>query len=507
MATSQDIANRLPITVSLIVATIMTSLDSTIANVALPHMQGSFSASQEQTAWVLTSYIVATAIMTPLTGWLAVRIGVKHVFLFSIAGFTIASMLCGSATSLVEIVGFRVLQGLCGAALVPLCQLVMLDLYPPQQVGQVMALWGAATLLGPILGPVLGGWLTDNFSWRWVFYINLPVGVLAFIGGWIFMSEGAGSRARPFDFLGYGALCTFIVGLQLVLDRGPTQDWFASREIWAEAIVAAIGLYLFVIQTMTARQPFLDRSLPVDRNFVLGNSFSALLNLLLFSTMALQPPLMQTLMGYSVFGAGLTMMPRGLGSFTSMLIAGRLVGRVEVRVLMMGGLFLCSVALLQMSHFDLAMSNGYFVTSGVIQGLGMGLMFVPLTVLTFATVDQRVRPDATAFLSFTRNIGQSVGISLMETIYTHQAAVSHGDMAAAVQPASPVFAASVPHALSPATTTGLTRLNGEITRQAAMVGYVDVFRLMCLCSLVMIPFVLALRPPKTTRQLNEVALD
>jgi DHA2 family multidrug resistance protein len=507
MASARDIANRIPITICVVAATVMNSLDSTIANVALPHMQGSFSSSQEQTAWVLTSYIVATAIMTPLTGWLVGRAGVKLVFLCSLAGFTIASMLCGSASSLAEIVAYRLLQGLCGATLVPLCQTVMLDLFPPRQVGQVMAIWAAATLLGPILGPALGGWLTDNFSWRWVFYINLPVGLLTFAGGWIFMSGQSGSRSRPFDFLGYGALCVFIAGLQLVLDRGPTQEWFSSREIWIEAILAAIGLYVFVIQTMTARQPFIDRRLALDRNYVLGSSFNGLLNLLLFSTMALQPPLMQALMGYSVFGAGLTMMPRGLGSFVSVLVAGRLVGRVNVRLMMISGLCLCALALLQMSQFSLAMTNTPFLISGMIQGFGVGIIFVPMSVLTFATIDQRLRPDATAFLSLLRNLGQSVGISIMETIYTHQAAVSHSDLAAAVQPSSPVFAAGVPHVMSPATTSGLLRLNGEITRQASMVGYIDVFWLMCFCTLLMIPIVLALRAPRQTRQLSEVTLE
>src|SRR6202161_527402 len=222
MPTPRDFANRVPITVGLMLATVMNSLDTTIANVALPHMAGSVSASQDQITWVLTSYIIAAAIMTPLSGWLSTRIGRKQMFLVSIAGFTIASMLCGVAGNLGEIVVFRLLQGLCGAALIPLSQAVVLDIYPPSQVGQVMALWGAGAILGPIFGPVIGGWLTDNFSWRWVFFINLPIGILAFAAVWIFMSKDRGGGGRPVDFVGFGALTVFIGGLQLVLDRGPT---------------------------------------------------------------------------------------------------------------------------------------------------------------------------------------------------------------------------------------------------------------------------------------------
>jgi len=497
MASPRDIANRIPITVGLMLATLMNSLDSTIANVALPHMQGSFSAAGDQMTWVLTSYIVATALMTPLTGWLSSRVGARNVFLVSIVGFTITSMLCGSASSLAEIVVFRVLQGLCGAALMPLSQSVMLDLYPPHMVGQVMAIWGAGTLLGPIFGPLLGGWLTDNFSWRWVFYINLPVGILAFAAVWVFMSPDKGRKGRPFDFLGYGALVVFIVGLQLALDRGPDQDWFSSPEIWAETICAAIGLYVFLIQIVTARHPFFDRALAFDRNFVMGNIFGIVLGVLLFATMALQPPLMQGLMGYSVFGAGLVMMPRGIGSFVSMLVVGRMVGKFDTRLLLAIGLFMCSAALLQMSHFDLSMTTMPFVTSGLIQGFGMGFMFVPMTALCFATLDPKLRPDGTSVFALVRSLGQSVGISVMEALFVRQSAVAHGDMAAAVQPGNPVQGGMG---------AGLEGLNGEITRQAAMVGYVDVFRLMFFGSLMIIPLVLFLRPPKSAAP-TELAMD
>ena len=505
MASQADFRNRVPITVGLMLATVMNSLDTTIANVALPHMQGSFSASQDQMTWVLTSYIVAAAIMTPLTGWLSVRIGRKLTFLVSIAGFTVASMACGAATSLAEIVAFRLIQGICGAALIPLSQAVVLDIYPPRQVGQVMAIWGAGAILGPIFGPVLGGWLTDNFSWRWVFYINLPIGILAFSAVWFFMSRDRGGKARPFDFLGFGALLVFIGAFQLVLDRGPTLDWFSSSEVWAEAILAAIGLYVFIAQTITAEQPFFDRALARDRNFLTCNVFGFFVGLLLFSTMALMPPMMQGLMGYSVFGAGLVMMPRGLGSFAAMFVVGRLVGRIDTRLILITGLCLSSAALLQMSHFDLSMNATPVVTSGIIQGLGIGLIFVPLSVLAFATLKPSLRAEGTSMYTLVRNMGSSVGISIMQAIYANRAAVAHADGAAKVQTGSPTLA-NLPSPMNPGAPGGLEALNGEVTRQAAMVAYVDVYRLMLIVTLSVMPLLLVMRTPKQTSGV-EVVVD
>jgi MFS transporter, DHA2 family, multidrug resistance protein len=508
MATSSDVANRVPITVGLMLATVMNSLDTTIANVALPHMAGSVSASQDQITWVLTSYIIAAAIMTPLSGWLANRFGRKLVFLVSIAGFTVASMLCGVANNLDEIVLFRLLQGLCGAALIPLSQAVVLDIYPPAQVGQVMAIWGAGAILGPIFGPVLGGWLTDNFSWRWVFFINLPIGVLAFSAVWIFMSGDRGKNVRPFDFLGFGALVVFIGALQLMLDRGPTLDWFSAPEIWIEGLLALVGLWVFLVQTFTARHPFFDRALALDRNFVTCNVFGFFIGIFLFSTMALLPPVMQGPMGYSVFGAGLVMMPRGLGSFLAMFVVGRLVGRVDTRLILMGGLGLCSLALLQMSHFSLTMDAKPFVVSGIVQGLGIGLLFVPLSVTAFATLSPAMRSEGTAVYTLVRNMGSSIGISLMEALDTHQAAVAHADMAGQLSPGSPVQSALSPSlGGGPGGGTALDMLNGEITRQASMVALVDVFRIMLVMTICIAPLLLIMRKPKAAPSAGEVVVD
>jgi DHA2 family multidrug resistance protein len=505
MASATDVANRVPITVGLMLATVMNSLDTTIANVALPHMAGSVSASQDQISWVLTSYIIAAAIMTPLSGWLAGRIGRKTMFLASIAGFTVASMLCGVANSLVEIVLFRLLQGLCGAALIPLSQAVLLDIYPPSQVGQVMAIWGAGAILGPIFGPVLGGWLTDNFSWRWVFFINLPIGILAFGAIWFFMGRDRSSAARPFDFLGFGALAVFIGGLQLALDRGPTVDWFSSPEIWIEALCGLAGFWVFIVQTLTAKNPFFDRALALDRNFVTCNILGFFVGIFLFSTMALMPPVMQQLMGYSVFGAGVVMMPRGVGSFAAMFLVGRLVGKVDTRLILLAGLGLCSVSLFQMTHFSLTMGSGPFITSGIIQGLGIGLIFVPLSVTAFGTLSPTLRGEGTSVYTLIRNLGSSVGISVMEALDVQQTAVSHADMSAQLQPGNPVLAGTLP---GPGAGAGaLDMLNNEITRQAGMVGLIDVFKLMLVMTIAVAPLLLIMRKPKSAPPAGEVIVE
>jgi MFS transporter, DHA2 family, multidrug resistance protein len=496
MTIEQDARNRWPITISIMLATVMNSLDTTIANVALPHIQGSVSASSDQITWVLTSYIVAAAIMTPLSGWLSDRIGRKRMFLISIGGFTVASMLCGIATSLPEIVIFRVLQGVFGAALIPLSQAVLLDINPPEKHGQAMAIWGAGAILGPILGPAIGGYFTENFSWRWCFYINLPIGILAFLGVFLFISEDRLTRAKQFDFLGFGMLTLFIAAFQMVLDRGPSQDWFQSREIWTEAILAAVGLWVFVIHTFTTDHPFFDKGLMRDRNFVTASVFGFFMGILLFSTMALLPPMMQTLMGYPVLTSGLVSMPRGVGSFAAMFFVGRLIGKVDTRLILMVGLTISCVALWQMMHFDLSMGVWPFITSGIIQGLGVGLLFVPLSTLAFATVPPHLRPEGSSVHTLVRNLGSSVGISIMNALVVANTQTMHDSLSAKIVPSDAVVRATLPKMFDPATAAGITSLNGEVTRQASMVAYVDDFRLMFIITIACMPMLLLMRKPR-----------
>jgi DHA2 family multidrug resistance protein len=496
MTTTEDAKNRWPITISIMLATVMNSLDTTIANVALPHMQGSVSASPEQITWVLTSYIVSAAIMTPLSGWLADRIGRKRMFLISIAGFTAASMLCGIATTLPEIVLFRVLQGVFGAALIPLSQAVLLDINPPEKHGQAMAIWGAGAILGPVLGPALGGYFTEYFSWRWCFFINLPIGILAFLGVLFFISGDRLRAAKKFDFLGFGMLTLFIAAFQMVLDRGPSQDWFQSREIWTETILAAVGLWVFVVHTLTTDHPFFDKALMRDRNFVTASVFGFFVGILLFSTMALLPPMMQTLMGYPVLTSGLVSMPRGVGSFVAMFFVGRLIGKVDTRLILMTGLTISCISLWQMMHFDLSMTIWPFITSGIIQGFGVGLLFVPLSTLAFATIPPHLRPEGSSVYTLVRNLGSSVGISIMNALVVANTQTMHASLAANVVTSDAVVRAELPRMLDPATAAGITSLNGEVTRQASMVAYVDDFRLMFIITIACMPMLLLMRKPR-----------
>jgi DHA2 family multidrug resistance protein len=496
LASPQDIANRYPITAALMLATLMNTLDSTIANVALPHMQGSVSAGQDQIIWVLTSYIIASAIMTPLSGWLAQKFGRKRMFLLSIAGFTAASMLCGIATNLPEIVIFRLLQGVAGASMMPLSQNVMLDIYPAHQIPQVMSIWSAAVILGPIIGPALGGWLTENFSWRWVFYINMPIGILAFVGLWMFMDDDPGGRERPFDFLGFGALITFIGGLQVMLDRGPGLDWFDSPEIWVEAGAAIIGLWVFIIQTASAAHPFFHRDLVKDRNFVATTIFGFFAGALLFSTSALLPSLMQNLMGFSVLQSGYASMPRGVGSLIAFLAVPILVMRFGARLVLFCGLCLCLVALWQMSQFDLAMTAEPIMISGLVQGLGIGLLFAPLNTLGYVTLSPVHRTEGTIVATMVRGLGSACGISMLQASVIRQSAAAHSVLAEHAQPGDPVFHAAVPAFMNPDSASGLQIFNGEVSRQASMIAYDQVFGLMVVMVIVLLPLLLILRPPK-----------
>jgi DHA2 family multidrug resistance protein len=494
-AASAPFAHRGMITVSIMLATIMQALDTTIANVALPHMQGSLQSSQDQISWVLTSYIVAAAIATLLTGWLCSRWGRRKVFLVSVVGFTVASALCGMADSLWQIVAARLLQGVFGAALVPLSQAVLLDINPREKVGQAMAIWGAGIMIGPILGPMLGGWLTDNASWRWVFYINLPVGVLAFYGIARYLPESR-ARSDSLDLFGLSTLCLAVGLLQLFLDRGEQLDWFSSGEICLEAIGCFMAFSYFVIHTWSAPgASFLDRALLRDRNFVTGCLFAFVVGMILYATMALLPTLLQSLLDYPVVFTGEVMAPRGIGTMLAMMLVGRMAQRIDPRLIMAAGFALTALSLYQMSGITLEMDSTTIVVSGFIQGLGMGFTFVPLSMVTFATLAPQLRNEGTPIYSLLRNIGSSVGISIVQMLLTKDSARVHEVLAGFVVPGNPALA-SLPAAMSPYSDAGRALLNADVTRQAAIVGYIDDFYLMMLLSLLVLPLLLFIRRPR-----------
>jgi DHA2 family multidrug resistance protein len=494
-----DTTHRGFITLSVMLATIMQALDMTIANVALPHMQGSMGATQDQISWVLTSYIVAAAIFMPLTGFLSARLGRKRVFMWSVAGFTVASMLCGAAQSLPEIVLFRLLQGVFGASLVPLSQSVLLDAYPREQHGKAMAMWGVGVMVGPILGPTLGGWLTEYYNWRWVFYINLPFGLLAWLGLATYVKETVIDRSRRFDLLGFAMLSLGIGALQMMLDRGESLAWFASPEVVIEAMLAGLFLYLFVAHMFTHPAPFIEPGLFRDRNFSIGLVFIFIVGIILLATMALLPPFMQGLMGYPVLDVGYLLAPRGVGTMIAMFTVGRLSGRVDPRHQVFLGLILTSFSLWEMTHFTTDITGWDIVRTGITQGLGLGFIFVPLSTITFATLAPHYRNEGTALFSLMRNLGSSIGISIVITYLSQHTQMNHAALADYLTPFNLALRQAVEAGAYTLTTPqGLTVLNGELTRQAATLAYLQDFRLMMWITLAAIPLILLLRSPSKT---------
>ena len=483
-------------------ATIMQGVDNTIANVALPHIQGSLSAAQDQIAWVLTSYIVAVAIMTPLTGWLAGRLGIKYVFLISVAGFTLASALCGSATSLTQLVVYRLLQGACGAGLVPLSQSVLMQINPPERHGQAIAIWGMGVMLGPIFGPMLGGWLTQDYSWRWIFYINLPVGVVASLGILIFIRETRRTHREAFDFFGFVTLSIAVGALQMMLDRGELKDWFDSTEIWVEAIISGVSLYLFIVHTATASErSFINLDLLKSPNFMAGTVLMFFVGGVLSGTLALLPTMLQSLMNYPVFTTGLVTAPRGIGTMIAMFAVGRMINRFDNRLIILTGFLLTILSLWQMTGFSLQMGMLPVIVSGLLQGFGLGCTFVPLNTLALSNLPRHILTQGTAMRSLMRNLGGSVGISVLEALLIQNTQIVHSRLIENLRPDNPLAQAPLlaqPFSLT--TPSGIAALNAEVTRQAAMVAYINDYALMMLIVLLLIPLLLLVRRSRPALQ-------
>ena len=489
------VANKGLITVCVMLTTLMQSLDTTIANVALPRVQGTLSATQDEMGWVLTSYIVAVAITIPLTGWLAGKFGRRKVFLLSIVVFTVASVLCGLASSLPQIVLFRLAQGVGGAALVPLSQAVLLDINTPKEFGRAMSIWGMGVTLGPILGPALGGWITENYSWRWVFFINLPIGALAWFGLLATMPESRSAQASRFDFFGFTTLSIGIGCLQTLLDRGQTLDWFSSREIMTEAVAGSVAFYLFVVHMFSSARPFLNPALFKDRNFVASNVFILMIGVVLFATLALLPPMLQNQLQYPVVLAGLVTMPRGIGTLTGMILVGRLIKHFDPRAIMALGLVFTAHALWEMTHFSLGMGYWPVIASGLVQGFGVGLVYVPLSMVAFSTLPGTLRNEGTSLFNLLRNIGSSVGISVVTFLLTRNTQRVHASLAEHITPFNMASnpAAAQFHVDS---TSSMLALNGMMTNQSAMIGYIDDFKLMMVLTLVTLPFLFMIRNVK-----------
>jgi len=492
------VANRGMITACVILAVIMQALDTTIANVALPYIQGSVSASADQINWVLTSYIVAAAIMTPPSGFLAAKFGRKNVLLTAIAGFVFASVLCGLAQSLPQIVAFRLMQGLFGAALVPLSQSILLDNYSLEERGSAMALFGVSVMVGPVLGPVIGGWLTDNISWRWVFYINVPIGALAFAGIVMFVTETKINALAKLDWFGFGALSLGITSLQLFLDRGEQLDWFSSKEILFEAVVCASSFYLLLVHMFTAKNSFVNPRLFLDRNFSVSMFFIFVIGVTYLASLALMTPYLQTLMHYPVITAGFVMGPRGIGTMLSMFIVGKLMGKIDSRALLMLGLGLTGWAMYVMTGWTPDISQWTIVSVGFVQGAGLGFLFVPLTTIAFSTLPAEMRGDGTGLYNLSRNIGSSVGIAVVSLLLTQNVQVNHAAIGANITPFSMrMLPQAVQHMYDPTKAAGRAALDGLINLQSTIIAYVDDFKLLMIMSLAVMPLVLLLRKPRS----------
>ncbi|MGN5476074.1 MDR family MFS transporter [Cupriavidus basilensis] len=485
--------NRPMITVSIMLATLIQTLDSTIANAALPHMQGTLSASQDEITWVLTSYIVAAAIATPLTGWLSDRLGVKRLLLIAIGGFTVASAFCGLAETLSQMVAARLLQGIFGASLVPLSQSILLDINPPSRQGQAMAVWGMGVMVGPILGPTLGGWLTDSYNWRWVFFINVPIGAFAMFGVMSFLPDRPPRRESQVRRL---RLCHAEPG-----DRrtaGHARPRRAARlvqlaEIRIEALLAVISFAYFVVHTATAgSKSFFRFELLKDRNFATGTCFIFVIGAVMYATRALLPPMLQGLMLYPVATTGLVTAPSGAGTMVAMLLAGRLLRRVDARLLLLSGFLISAFALWQMMHYTIVLSMSDIVWPGVIQGFGLGLVFVPLSALTFSTLRPDLRADGTATYSLVRNIGSSIGISVIQALMTRNTQVAHADLAAHVSVYNPNLQSMVANG----SRADLAALNHAINQQASMIAYLNDFKAMFIATLLVVPLILLVRPAR-----------
>jgi MFS transporter, DHA2 family, multidrug resistance protein len=484
-------ASRTVVMTCTVLATLMQSLDSTIANVALPYMQGSMAASQEEINWVLTSYIVAAAIMTAPTSFLASRFGRTRLFVTAILGFTIASALCGMAQSLEQIVIFRTLQGMFGASLVPLSQAVMYDIYPLEQRAAAMSVWTMGVMIGPIFGPILGGWLTENYNWRWVFYINVPFGIMAAVGLLAFLKETAHGSSARLDWIGFGALSIAIGALQTMLDRGETLDWFSSNEIITEACLSGLGFYIFIVQFMFAARPFISPKLFADLNFDVGIILYAINGLIMYATLALLAPYLQTLMGYPVVTAGVVLAPRGVGIMLAALICGRLSRALGPRVLLIAGLLIGIYVLYRMTSWTPDISEWTIVTVGIGQGFSIGFVAIPLNITAFATLPPERRTEGTSIYALMRNLGSSLGISITGALLQTNAQVNHAIIGEQVNPFNRAYeTATILRFWSPWGAHGAAMINEEITRQAQVIAYVDDFKLMLVLAIVTAPLVL-----------------
>lgn len=485
---------RLLITIAVMSATLMQVLDTTIVNVALPYMQGELGANSDEISWVLTSYMVSSAICMPLTGYFSDVLGRKRFLLLGIAGFVASSALCGIAHTLTEMVLFRLLQGIFGSALVPLSQAIMADAYPPSERGRAMALWGLGVMVGPVLGPTLGGWLTEVASWRWTFYINVPVGVLSFLLSSQFVPDTA-RRKRSLDWTGFWMLSLAIAALQYLLDRGNERDWFSARDIQVAAVLVAVCLPLFVLYSLwRGRSAVLDVRIFKDRNFATACLVVSALGLGMYGALVIQPILLESLLGYPILTTGLVMAPRGIATAFMMLFVGRLIGRIDVRVLVGAGMLLSAAGSYAMTNYSLDIDPFWIIWPAAIQGLGLGLIFVPLSTVAYATLERARMAEGAGIYSLVRTIGSAIGISISTTVLTRRTQVLWNQFGGHVTLFNPALSSYTHHlGLAPRSPLAAAIIAQQLGTQAELVAMLNVFQLIAWSFVVMLPLLLLLK--------------
>ncbi len=494
------------VTICAMTATIMQALDTTIANVALPYMQGTLSASQDQINWVLTSYIVAAAIMTAPVGWIANRFGRKRIFILCSGGFTIASVLCGLAQDINQMVLFRLLQGVFGAALVPLSQAVMLDSYALHERAKAMSIWGMGVMMGPIMGPSLGAWLTETYSWHWVFFVNLPFGVFTVLGLMVFMDETKKDLKLRFDWFGFAALAVGIGSLQIALDRGEQLGWTESNEIIAEFIVSIVGFYYFFAHSLTTAKPFIQFAIFKDKNFVGGCVFMAVMGLVLFSTMALSSPYLQNVIGYPIITAGLLLASRGCGTFVAMMLVGKMLRYIEARTLIVAGLGLTCLSLFYMTGWTDQTGVPEIVTLSIVQGFGFGLVFVPLSTVAFLTLPNHLRTDGTSMLTLMRNVASSIGISVVIAQLTEGSRRTYAILSQHVNPFNHAMQMpDVRSMIDMSTDKGRAMMDAMVGLQAQMIAFAQDYQMVMIFTLCAIPLAIMIGSSKAALRKQSMA--
>jgi DHA2 family multidrug resistance protein len=497
------------IAASVMLATFMEVLDTSVATVSLPHIAGSLSATTDESTWVLTSYLISNAIILPSSGWLSSRLGRKRYQLLSVSIFTLASMWCGAASSLGMLIAARVLQGAAGGGLQPVSQAVLLESFPVNKRGQAMAAYGMGIIVAPLLGPLLGGWITDNYNWRWIFYINVPVGILALLMIHTFVEDPPYIK-RPkdltIDYIGFGFMAIALTAIQAVLDKGQEDNWLSAVWIRWFLAIAAISLIIFVIRELRTRTPIVNLRIFADRNLATGTFLIGLLGVIIYGTTALLPLFLQELIGYTAYSSGFAVAPRGIGAILSMIIAGRLIGRVDERLLMAIGILIRGASLFMLGDLNLSMSMTSVIWPNIVNGFANGFLFVPLTTMTMKTLPNELMGAGTGLYNLVRNLGASVGISMVTTMLIRGEQTQQSNLVGHLNSSDPVYQSTLQrlthffgtqNGRGAAHYQALGLLYKDLHQQAALVSYINDFRLLAFLSLLCLPFLFFFRNVKT----------